>query len=106
MPVVKHLAAWDLFFQQRLLAFDLLRQFQHAHAGVVVVHEVALRRQGEQMLIGNSRALLRGIPNQFPLIGRRQRNARRLLEPLQAIARHPFPITQRRDDRRHARIRF
>ena len=68
------------------------------------MHEVALRRQGEQMLIGNSRALLRGIPNQFPLIGRRQRNARRLLEPLQAIARHPFPITQHRDDRRHARI--
>jgi hypothetical protein len=47
--------------QQRLPAFGLSHEFQHAHLGVVVMHQLALRRQPQQMVVGLSRTPLRGV---------------------------------------------
>ena len=49
----------------------------HAHRGVVVMHQLALGREFDEMLVGIARALLRRITNPFPLMRCGERNPRR-----------------------------
>ena len=58
------------------------------------------------MLVGVSRTQLRGIAHQLPLVGCGQWNPRELLDPLEPIPGHAFPITQGGDNGGHAGIIF
>ena len=62
----------------------LTRQLQYLHRGVVVVQDRALGCLADQLLMHGGEHLRRGL-DQVPLRGRREWDAQRLLQPLDAV---------------------